>query len=302
MPFRQVDIIGNGAIGNVLAYHLQHVKEIEHLARHVRTEAATRFITLDGAEHSLATQLNVWPSDCSSHLVVIPVKSYQIIAALAQFKQYFLANTTLLLLHNGIIEPALLQDYEEQHRVFIATTSIGAFKATPSSCQQTGSGATLVGSRQEVSRAEKDAITQVLNHGLGPVEWTTNLKQTLWDKLAVNAIINPLTALNNMRNGGLLAAEWQTMITALAQEIASVMQAEGLKASPQTISDKVRTIATLTQRNYSSMHQDIVFGRETEIEAINGYLARRADSLGLSCPNNQRLLAEVTALSFDSRR
>jgi len=136
-------------------------------------------------------------------------------------------------------------------------------------------------------------------------------------KLTVNAVINPLTVIFNCRNGELFnQPEINPLIVALVKEISSVnlgilgadrgLHAEGsdLKEPfPDFETTKllrvVYDIGRKTARNISSMRQDALAGRETEIYYINGYISRRAKGFRIATPINDeivRLVESKTAL------
>lgn len=123
--------------------------------------------------------------------------------------------------------------------------------------------------------------------------WTADIERAQWQKLAVNAVINPLTALYRCRNGELLdGGEREQRMKVLAEE------ADGLlhRLYPDWPADTLARsceVARQTAANTSSMLADVLAGRPTEIQFINGYLLRRARQLGLILPNHQALLTEL---------
>ena len=95
-------------------------------------------------------------------------------------------------------------------------------------------------------------------------DWETLLKE----KLIINAVINPLTALFNVPNGSIVENESMRYIAKrLCKEVASV-----LKLNEELAWKRVVQTATNTGKNTSSMRADIINNRTTEIEAISGYI------------------------------
>ena len=110
-------------------------------------------------------------------------------------------------------------------------------------------------------------------------------RAVLWEKMVINAAINPLTALLNARNGALLDhPESRALLHRLATEAAAVARAEGY-GDDDNAAAAVERACEATRDNISSMLQDIRNKKETEIEAISGEIMRRAARRGVPAPN-----------------
>lgn len=123
--------------------------------------------------------------------------------------------------------------------------------------------------------------------------WSADIERAQWQKLAVNAVINPLTALYRCRNGELLdAGEREQRMRVLAEEADQLL----CRLYPDWPADTLarsREVAQQTAANTSSMLADVLAGRTTEIAFINGYLLRRAGQFGLTLPAHQALLTAL---------
>jgi len=138
--------------------------------------------------------------------------------------------------------------------------------------------------------------TALLNKALPPFGFVEDITRALWLKLAINCVINPLTALNDMRNKGVLLNEYDEIRYALCQEFALVAEQYDLVFSPLELEKHVLSVASLTGQNYSSMHQDIAMHRHTEIDAINGYIVSLANKKGISVPTHALMVDRVKGL------
>jgi 2-dehydropantoate 2-reductase len=121
-------------------------------------------------------------------------------------------------------------------------------------------------------------------------------------KLAVNAIINPLSTIFNCFNGELFKSQSiAVLIQVLLQEISAVlcaiMTAKGAEPlsslSKEGLDKTVADIGAKTAKNISSMRQDVLAGRKTEIDYINGYIIARGVTFGVECPVNRTLVKMV---------
>jgi 2-dehydropantoate 2-reductase len=122
-----------------------------------------------------------------------------------------------------------------------------------------------------------------------------DMPRRLWEKLAVNAAINATTALARVENGAVRDGPAREVAADAARETARVARAEGVEFSDDEAVRAVERVAEATAANISSMHQDVLAGRRTEVEAINGYVCERASEharagqLEASVPVNRTL-------------
>ena len=133
----------------------------------------------------------------------------------------------------------------------------------------------------------------------------TQLLQQQLDKLAVNAIINPLTAILNIINGGLVANFYlKRVIRLLLAEVSLVIRSlpelenvpnVKMRFEPARLERIALSVADKTYQNDSSMLQDVRYGRQTEIDYINGYIVKRGEELGVHCVLNYMLMHMVRA-------
>ncbi|KAL1959597.1 hypothetical protein VTO42DRAFT_1632 [Malbranchea cinnamomea] len=120
------------------------------------------------------------------------------------------------------------------------------------------------------------------------------------EKLAVNALINPLSVINDCTNGNLLNNENILRVQRLLlYEISAVIGAlpevqgvPGIKSrfAPDRLLSLAQQVMKKTAANASSMLQDAAAGRITEIDWINGYIVRRGEELGITCALNYMLV------------
>lgn len=113
----------------------------------------------------------------------------------------------------------------------------------------------------------------------------------IWKKLAVNCVINPLTVIYNCRNGDL--QKYMPHVVALVKEIAYVMEAEGYSTSSDSLLHYVTNVICMTADNYSSMYQDVLAQRHTEIDYITGYLLKMARKHGISLTENSHVFETI---------
>ncbi|HYW03221.1 MAG TPA: ketopantoate reductase family protein [Gammaproteobacteria bacterium] len=125
------------------------------------------------------------------------------------------------------------------------------------------------------------------------LRWCVDIRHQQLLKLSVNAVVNPLTAVFDCANGELRERpDLLPLVEAVAREVDEVLARLDPRWPGDTM-DRCLEVARATAGNTSSMRSDVHAGRATEIDYINGWIIRRAGTLGLDVPENRRLLQAV---------
>jgi 2-dehydropantoate 2-reductase len=168
-----------------------------------------------------------------------------------------------------------------------------------------GRGHTFIG-ESNISGKHQQNVLALLATSLSfsplEVSVSNNINAILWRKLAVNCVINPLTVRHRCHNGELLKKpESLAQIRQIINEILQVSAALDRSHWIEDLYEYVTSVASTTADNRSSMLQDVDAGRDTEIDAITGYLCRLADQHNINVPFNKQLLAEIKRVSSTNR-
>ena len=115
--------------------------------------------------------------------------------------------------------------------------------------------------------------------------------------MIINSIINPLTAIYDTVNGDVVdnpKIKHHSQI--LIEELAPIIKVHLARESCESILEKVERVAKQTYNNSSSMRQDIIMKRITEIDFISGYLINMAKKMGKQLPEHQKIVKQVKVL------
>jgi 2-dehydropantoate 2-reductase len=260
-----------------------------------------RLIELDGSTQTIPIQASSDPAAVKgSDVVLVLVKAWATAEAAAPLKSYLTRDTIVLTLQNGLgnaalLRSALLHEGVRPH-VWLGVTTQAALRAEPGTIIHTGAGITAIGRRsQEVNTRIRDIASTLSLSGLQTVA-VADIHRWVWRKLAVNAAINPLTALAGVPNAvissdpGLRAAA-----ATLAAEVVAVANAINVPIDTNEVLGAVDEVARATGRNRSSMLVDLEAGIRTEIDAINGAIVSEAKRLRMRAPANQLMTALIRA-------
>ncbi len=288
-----IAVLGAGAIGSLFAYRLATAgHNVELFTRD--TEQSSRLLSLDD-QPAITLGCNRAQFLESCDLLLVTVKSWQVEQAIAPYLTKLNSDTVLLFSHNGMGALDSLSEELERFPVVLATTTHGALLHSANHVSHTGVGETQLGGFNSQGM-RCDFIADVIDHALPKAHWQQNINTFLWHKLAINCAINPLTALHQCANGDLALEQFQPTLKEVCFEVALVMKAEGVQIEAADLLAKVNQVIAATAANRSSMHQDIAFGRKTEIDFITGNLLEVAKRHQLTLPANQSLYTQLKQL------
>jgi len=247
----------------------------------------------DGSEHHFAVTASDDPKDCSgTTLALVLVKSWQTERAAAQLAQCLDASGVAITLQNGLGNLEVLQQVLGTDRVALGVTTSGATMIGPGHVRVGGTGPTHLGRHPRL-----EPLAVLLRRAGFSIEITDDLQALIWTKLAINAGINPLTAILRVPNGMLNGIPHaRNLMLAAAKEVSTVAASLGVRLPDEKIETTVGEVAIRTAKNHSSMLQDILRGAPTEIDAICGAVVRHAEAQGIPAPVNWTLWNLVRAL------
>lgn len=293
-----IGIIGLGAIGCLISSQLPKNYNIFALPRNHQQQSCT--FTLISDEVSQDYHYPLW-QDESMDIVLVCCKASQCQQALQQWHSAISPTTQIVLLQNGLGQHERVAELFPRNTIFAASTTEGAFRNQPKDSvnvvTHAGKGQTQWGFYAGPKQPFKLALTSMQ----GDHCWTKNIQQVLLDKLAINAIINPLTVKYHCQNGELLSQpDSLADLKALCIETEQFFQNMNWPLS-FSLFDKSQSIAQLTAKNYSSMLQDVKNQRTTEIDFINGYLLNSAIANNLQLPLSRSLINLVKSYEQEKK-
>ncbi|HAG40480.1 MULTISPECIES: ketopantoate reductase family protein [unclassified Pseudoalteromonas] len=290
-------IIGDGAIGLLLSHFLSKAHTVHVLTR--KATANTRFYCKAkqpsqkiNARFITLKQINEQPA---FDIVIFAVKAFQVQSAFTQIKPFLSPSSVLIVSHNGMGNVETLNEQlDKQQALYFLTTSMAGFKTNDFIVQHTGEGKSVLGACNPCAHSYRQAMCEQLQN-VPQLSYSTNIEQLRFEKLLVNIAINPLSALYDIKNGQLRAPYFNSIIFNLLTEACQIAHALKLDIKLADALNNAYNVMMLTAENYSSMHQDVAHNRQTEIDAICGYISQQGKRLNISTPLNDALLAKIKA-------
>ena len=235
-----------------------------------------------------------------SDIVILLVKSYQTAAKVVEIERILKNHGTCITLQNGLGNREKIAAVIGASRTVTGITYQGVRTVAPGIIAHTGWGDTLIKS-DPANRHHIEYLTTCLTDTNIKTIMSPDIDMHVWKKLAINAAINPLTALLEISNGDLLVDRRLTgLMRLVVMETVAVANQFGIVLNDKNLYDELLDVCRRTATNHSSMYQDLQRGAETEIESINGEIRRLGGSHGIDVPVN-RFLIEQMALKYSNR-
>jgi 2-dehydropantoate 2-reductase len=303
MKEMKIAIIGPGSIGLLFSGMLYGKAEITIVDyRPGRAEMINeKGIRWEGSGGDVLLKIPVTcglDASAGYDLVILSVKAHQTYSAVMELKKTGFAGN-LLTLQNGLGNIEIISDNLPGVNLLAGITSEGATLVGPGHVRHAGRGKTSFG-QVFPGRPGTEFIAgliRLMNACGFNVELEPDVRSIIWGKLMINTGINALTAILNVRNGGLLELESAgRLMSLLVGEAAAVAAGLDIILPYHDPLARVREVCRLTSENYSSMHQDISRGARTEIDFINGAIVREGKKLSITCPFNESVTELVHGL------
>jgi 2-dehydropantoate 2-reductase len=173
--------------------------------------------------------------------------------------------------------------------VLRAITHFGAIYRTPGVVELKVSATTRIEDGPR-SAAIADAFTRCGLDG----QVTGRIKDEMWEKLVVNCVINPINAMTRAEVGAIADERLRPLKQLIVDECRRVAARDGVDLAPDFVDRIDRQYAP--SRNLSSMQQDLLKGRPTEIDFLNGAVVALGRQYGVECPVNQALTMIIKAM------
>lgn len=300
--FPSIAVVGAGAVGSffgamlaraghrvVLIGRAAHVQAIGRdglrldkggQVEAVRTEASTDLAAVQGAD-----------------LVLFCVKSTDTETVARQLAPHLGAQTVVLSLQNGVENAATIARAVRQ-TVVPAVVYVATAMPEAGLVKHFGRGDLVIGpltaERADAQAAMLQALVELFATAQVPVRVSPDVMAELWSKLMVNCAYNAISGLAQQPYGRFATAPAvRELQQAVVREVVALAQAEGVALPLAASLEAMERIALAMPAQHSSTAQDLARRKPSEIDHLNGFVARRGRELGVPTPANQALYALV---------
>lgn len=299
----KIVIIGAGAMGCLYGAYLSRKHEVIMLdSFDKQVEAINQngisVLEEDGTENKFTNVKACISGEYkdAADLVVVFVKSTFTEDALRDNKKLFGDKTLVMTLQNGAGNDRKIAKYVNKKNIIIGTSKHNSVNMGGGKIRHSGSGETTIGSNLE-NNTNLDKIQAILEESGFKVEKTNDIQRVIWSKLFVNLSINTFTAITRAPIGSMIENKYAwDFAEKMICEAVDVAEADGTHFSYREVLNMVHHVCEDAGKGYSSMSQDVMNCRLTEIDAINGAIVEQAKLYNVKVHYNSLIVDLIHAI------
>lgn len=283
MSFQKIFVLGAGAIGSTYGALLSRRNNVTLIGRKAHVDAINKNgLTLSGDVNGkffvkAETAIKEIPSDT---LILLTTKAHDAAGAVTSIKPLLRKDTVILVLQNGLgIKDTVGKVAEGKAEVVRGLVTLAAEFFEP--------GKISFWQRETIleSTQTSERIARVFNESVLKTKISNEMQEEIWKKLIVNCVVNPLTAILQVRNNEIMVDSLKEIRHKIIQECIAVGQAERIHFESNLEECIERKIASYT--NYSSMCQDMMKRKKTEIGFLNAKIVELGRKHDIPTPVNK---------------
>jgi 2-dehydropantoate 2-reductase len=305
----RVAVIGCGAVGSLFAASLAQLDEVDVWAYDVSQPHVdainTHGLRLTGAGEALGrltatTDASTLPA-CDFGIVA--TKSMHTDSAVAAAAHAF-AGGAVATVQNGVGNEEVVARHVA--RVIRGTTFPAGKVLEPGVVQWDVKGDTTLGpfELQPAAAEEITRLADACTRGGMPTSAVADARPAQWRKVIFNAATNPVGALTGLTHGRVCdRPDLRALVSALVDEGKAVAAAQGivLDADPEELIDHAAR-PDVAYNHKASMLQDVEARHATEVDYLNGGIARFGRELAVPTPLNDAITQLVKGLEASWER
>jgi 2-dehydropantoate 2-reductase len=289
----EIIVLGAGAIGSLFGAKLATTNDVTLVGRSEHVGAInSRGLRMEGLESRVVPVRAVTAIEKirTETLVILTTKVCDSRAALEPIARLIRQDTVVLCLQNGLGSEAIARAALGQRgTVLRGITQAGAIFKAPGVIEFMARGYTVIEGHERSA-----AIARTFSEAGLDCRISSDIKTDVWNKLVINCVVNPITAILGCDVGGIANPQLQPLKRLVIDECVAVAASQGaplLEDLQQQIDDFFRP-----SHNLASMLQDLRRGHVTEIDYLNGAVAALAARQNIPCPVNAALTAIIKAM------
>jgi 2-dehydropantoate 2-reductase len=279
----------------------QHVEAIRRSGLLLETKQFREYVPVSASTDPAAVG--------RSELVLFCVKTLDTESAARLLAPHLPPSAVVVSLQNGVDNVERIRSVSKIDGV-PAVVYVGAEMVARGHVKHTARGELIVGDLPRPNpgdlarQRQLDSLVALFLRAGIPCKVSDNIQADLWTKLIINCAYNAISAVTQQRYGRIAGnPATREIMRQIVEEAVAVGRAAGVSFPKVDLVQAAWKLAETMPGTLSSTAQDIARGKPTEIDSLNGYIARRGAELGIPAPVNQTLRALVKLLedAFEDR-
>ncbi|MDR3468693.1 MAG: 2-dehydropantoate 2-reductase [Xanthobacteraceae bacterium] len=304
----RIAILGAGAMGSLFGARLtlagEEVEMVEVSPAQIEA-IRTRGLRLETDEADRTVRVKIAEAHAVSgacELVIVLTKGMHTRSAIRNAAHLIGPHTFVLTVQNGLGNAETIAETVAADRVLVGMTTWPADLRAPGHVASHGAGEIRIWTASRRADGAVGGFAAVLDAAGLNCRCDPHVEIAIWEKVAFNAALNAICAATGLTVGSVGDSDaGRRLADAVVSETLAVATARGLDVSKQRVTQALRHAFTAHRDHKPSMLQDVLAGRQTEIDWINGAVVRGGEAAGLTVATTQ-VLADLVRMVEDHHR
>ena len=226
--------------------------------------------------------------------LICATKTYDIETSLESIKNCITANTIFLPLYNGVDATERIQKLFFENTVLQACVYIVAMIELPGIIKKIGVYEKLFFGSKNAPVSKLNVLHSIFENANIESYFVENIEETVWEKFIFISALASVTTYLNVNIGGILNnPENKAIYSSLLNEITAVAIAKGVALTDDIVAQTIIKLEKTPKDATSSMHRDLLAGRNTEVVSLTKYVVDQAVKFGVATPIYQMVLEKL---------
>jgi len=283
----KIIILGAGAIGSLYGAKLSKLDDVVLVAKKHHANAINKnglkIFGFENKTYRLKAIQKIGKIEKDT-LIILATKVYDSEYAIKNIKKLLRRDTIILCLQNGYgSEQIVRKTVGKRCLVLRGITAVGVNFLRPGTIKMENIGYTAIEKSKNSSR-----IAENFNKCGLKAYVSKNIKEDVWKKLFINCVLNPITGIFRIKNCEIADKNFKPIRDEIIKECIAVAEKDGLYSTSKFVEEMVDGVRK--SDNYSSMYQDLLKRKRTEIDFLNGAVVKLGKEYGIKCPVNEGLV------------
>lgn len=226
--------------------------------------------------------------------LICATKTYDIESSLTPVKSCISGDTIILPLYNGVDAPERIQTLFPENIVLQGCVYIVSMIVSPGVIRKIGFYEKLFFGSKTAPDSKLKELQSIFEKAAIESYLVKNIEETVWEKFIFISALASATSYLNQNIGGILNnPDHKAVYVSLLNEITAVAAAKGLNMPPDIVELTIVKLEKSPHEATSSMHRDVLAGRNTEVVSLTEYVVKEGLKFGIATPTYQMVLHKL---------
>lgn len=226
--------------------------------------------------------------------LICATKTYDIETSLESIKNCITPKTILLPLYNGVDATERIQKLFSENTVLQGCVYIVAMIESPGIIKKIGVYEKLFFGSKNAPVSKLNVLQSIFENANIESYFVENIEETVWEKFIFISALASATSYLNVNIGGILNnPENKAIYSSLLNEITAVAIAKRVALPDDIVAQTIIKLEKTPKDATSSMHRDLLAGRNTEVVSLTKYVVDQAVKFGVATPIYQMVLEKL---------